>query len=116
MMTTDNEQSFWDWQTAQAFISEDEVKGAQVAWDNRTAHYEAKLADKDAEIAKQVAAIEVLGHMVMEVRHAQEVGAGWYTRGAGGLYQQVRLWLDKADADIKSVEPELLQEDMQDDH
>jgi len=56
------------------------------------------VVDKDAVIAKQAAAIEVLRHTVMEVRHAQNVGAEWYTRGAGGLYQQVRLWLDKADA------------------
>ncbi len=47
--------------------------------------------------------IKILEQTVMEVRHAQQSGARWYTKGDDGLFQQVRLHLDRADKSIKSV-------------
>ena len=32
---------------------------------------------------------------LLEIRHAQNAGPGWYTNGEPGLKKQVRLWLDK---------------------
>lgn len=49
--------------------------------------------------------IKVLRQTVMEVRAAQDRGPDWYTRGARGLYAQVRLHLDRASEAIRSVAP-----------
>ena len=56
---TDNEQSFEEWEVdgapSFAYHNSDYITGwgdgGETAWDNRTAHYEAKLAEKDVEIA-----------------------------------------------------------------
>lgn len=40
---------------------------------------------------------------LLEVRHAQEVGANWYTRGASGLYQQVAMWVGKGFAALDAL-------------
>ncbi len=50
--------------------------------------------------------LEVLKQTVYEVDHAQRQGREWYTKGSSGLYQQVRLWLDKSFVAIKSIEGE----------
>ena len=39
--------------------------------------------------------LKIMEQALMEVRHAQEVGANWYTRGESGLYQQVSMWVRK---------------------
>jgi hypothetical protein len=39
--------------------------------------------------------IDVLRQTLLEVAHAQQSGAGWYTKGHNGLYQQVALWVRK---------------------
>lgn len=31
----------------------------------------------------------------LEVAHAQECGPGWYTKGESGMYQQVRMWVER---------------------
>ena len=59
------------------------------------------------ETAELIAVIKVLRQTVMEVRHAQNQGSRWYTKGESGLFQQVRMHLDKADKAIKSIEPSL---------
>jgi len=51
-----------------------------------------------------IEAIKVLDQTVREVRHAQQCGARWYTKGDDGLFQQVRLHLDRADKALKSIE------------
>ena len=77
---------------------------AKKVWNHLMAIIEVNKREEAEKVAELVAVIEVLKHTIREVRHAQESGPGWYTRGAAGLYQQVRMWLDKADAAIKSVE------------
>ena len=49
--------------------------------------------------------IRVLRQTVMEVRHAQNSGPDWYTRGASGLFMQVMTHLDRADEALKSIAP-----------
>jgi hypothetical protein len=51
----------------------------------------------------QKAAIEALEQMILEVRHAQSVGSSWYTKGDSGLYQQVRMWLDKGSKSLTTL-------------
>ncbi len=63
---------------------------------------------KDKEKIKELLeVIRVLRQTVMEVRHAQNQGNSWYTKGEEGLYQQVRLHLDRADRAIESVRLDL---------
>lgn len=40
---------------------------------------------------------------LLEVKHAQEVGANWYTKGSEGLYQQVSMWVRRGMAAIVKV-------------
>ena len=61
----------------------------------------------EVETAKLIAVIKVLRQTVLEVRHAQDQGSRWYTKGDSGLFQQVRLHLNRADVAIKSVESAL---------
>jgi hypothetical protein len=52
--------------------------------------------------------IKVQAQALAEVRHAQDSGSQWYTRGADGLFMQVRMWLDKASeahAKLTSTKP-----------
>lgn len=54
------------------------------------------LADKaDAEIALLRAALKVARQTIIECGHAQECGPSWYTHGESGLYQQVRMWINR---------------------
>lgn len=46
-----------------------------------------------SRIAELEAALRVTHQALLEVRHAQECGPGWYTRGESGLYQQVSMWV-----------------------
>ena len=49
--------------------------------------------------------INILQQAIMEVRHAQHNGSAWYTKGEGGLFQQVSMWVSKGqDAIIKANE------------
>ncbi len=51
--------------------------------------------------------IKVLQQTVMEVKAAQNRGPEWYTKGATGLYSQVRLHIDKAEEALESIKPAL---------
>ena len=63
-------------------------------------HYNAPI-DKNASylINKILGAawpdIKTMQQALLEMKHAQSAGPGWYTRGESGLKQQVRMWLDK---------------------
>jgi hypothetical protein len=37
-----------------------------------------------------------LRQALIEVSHAQQVGANWFTHGADGLYRQVSMWIRHA--------------------
>lgn len=50
-----------------------------------------------------IEALKVVDQFVLEVQHAQEAGARWYTRGENGLRAQIQLWLGKARAAIRAV-------------
>jgi len=52
-------------------------------------------------------AIEVLRQTVMEVHHAQSRGPDWYTRGASGLFSQVRMSLEKSKEALKIMDQTL---------
>ena len=43
-----------------------------------------------------VEALKVVEQARLEVRHAKEVGPGWYTRGEHGMHRQVLMWDGKA--------------------
>lgn len=47
------------------------------------------------EIERLRAALKVTKQAILEFRHAQESGPGWYTRGVAGMYAQVQLWLER---------------------
>jgi len=51
-----------------------------------------------------IESIDTIKQTLLEVKHAQYSGSDWYTRGERGLFQQVRLHLDKADKAIKELE------------
>lgn len=50
---------------------------------------------------------------LLEVQHAQEVGANWYTRGESGLYQQVAMWIRRGVAAINKAVPSESEPDVQ---
>ena len=56
------------------------------------------------QVEKLEAAREVMKQTLLEITHAQQCGPGWYTRGASGLHQQVRMWINKANVAIKKTE------------
>jgi hypothetical protein len=56
-------------------------------------------------LAELHAALPILSQALLEVAHAQECGAQWYTRGADGLYNQVAMWVRKGRAAIAAVQP-----------
>ena len=66
-----------------------------------------------ARIKELEAAIDVLRQAVLEVRHAQNSGPNWYTKGSKGLYMQVSMWLNKADEALKSIDSTNNQQDSQ---
>jgi hypothetical protein len=39
-----------------------------------------------------------------EIQHAQSVGADWYSKGERGLFQQVRMWLQKGREAVARIE------------
>lgn len=47
--------------------------------------------------------LKTIEQTLMEVRHAQEVGADWYTQGRVGLYGQVAMWVRKGFEAINKV-------------
>jgi len=47
--------------------------------------------------------LKILQQTILEVRHAQNNGSDWYTKGDSGLYQQVSLWLDKGQKAINEI-------------
>ena len=62
-----------------------------------------RIDELEIESLKIIKAARVLRQTVMEVRHAQNHGPDWYTRGASGLFMQVMTHLDRADKEIKSI-------------
>ena len=56
------------------------------------------MSDKEIE-----SELKVIRQAILECRHAQQSGAVWYTMGHKGLYQQVRLWLDKATVAVDKI-------------
>ena len=55
----------------------------------------------DAEKVREE--LKTINQAILEVAHAQQSGAEWYTKGSSGLYQQVRLWIGKASDSIKAI-------------
>jgi len=53
------------------------------------------------------AALRAARQALFEVRHAQQCGASWYTRGERGLYDQVAMWVRRG---LEAIAP-LLSED-----
>lgn len=47
------------------------------------------------EVKALVEALKVTRQALMEIRHAQQRGPDWYTRGESGMYRQVSHWLTK---------------------
>lgn len=56
-----------------------------------------------AEIEQLREALKVAQQSLLEFSHAQEQGPRWYTRGEKGMYQQVRLWLDRGLKAVKDA-------------
>jgi hypothetical protein len=58
----------------------------------------------NAGMERAAAPIDVLRQTLLEVAHAQQSGAEWYTKGHNGLYQQIALWVRKGDDAIKDFD------------
>ena len=57
-----------------------------------------------ADCARKDIALRICRQALMEVAHAQQCGPAWYTKGEGGLYSQVRMWVDRG---AKAIRDEL---------
>jgi capsule polysaccharide export protein KpsE/RkpR len=64
---------------------------------------QAKIGEQDARIVALEAALKVCHQALIEVDHAQSVGASWYTKGHAGLYNQVAMWVRKGLEAIAAV-------------
>jgi hypothetical protein len=62
---------------------------------------EAESAEASLRIARE--ALKICKQALAEVRHAQEVGANWYTKTDVGLYMQVSMWVKKGLEAIQST-------------
>lgn len=51
--------------------------------------------DLRAEVERLGEALSVANQALLECKHAQSVGPGWYTRGKAGMYGHVQMWLHK---------------------
>ena len=69
-----------------------------------------KLDDTDYRVEELIACIKVLRQTIMEVNHAQMSGPDWYTKNEKGLFQQVRLHIDRARVALEKVKDILDQE------
>lgn len=49
----------------------------------------------DREKMELVEALKVTRSALMEIRHAQIFGPQRYTKGANGMYMQVRMWMQR---------------------
>lgn len=58
-----------------------------------------------SRIAELEEALRVANQALLEVRHAQECGPEWYTRGASGLRSQVAMWVRRGLDAIAKVKP-----------
>jgi len=56
--------------------------------------------EERAEIIELVA---ILQQTILEVSHAQQCGASWYTKGEKGLYNQVYNWVGKGQSAINRI-------------
>lgn len=54
-----------------------------------------KLEQAEEDKAELLDALHVAQHSLHEVKHAQLVGADWYTRGKSGLYKQVAMQVER---------------------
>ena len=59
--------------------------------------------EAEEKIERLDSVIKVLHQAILEVDHAQQDGASWYTKGSSGLYQQVRLWINKSYEALKTL-------------
>ncbi len=59
-------------------------------------------------MGKKIKAIEeqvkVLRQTLLEVSAAQQCGSRWYTRGEGGLYQQISMWVRRGQDAINEID------------
>lgn len=72
-------------------------------WEELQAHL--KVCNKHP-LPRALNALTVAKQALLEIRHAQDSGAGWYTKGESGLFQQVRMWINKATAAIDKATDE----------
>jgi len=59
--------------------------------------------NEEVKVEDLLKVIRVLRQTVMEVRHAQHNGPGWYTKGSNGLYMQVSMHLDRASEALEPI-------------
>ena len=55
------------------------------------------------EIGELRSALKVAQQTLLEFSHAQECGPGWYTRGEGGMYAQVHMWLRRGLESVRNA-------------
>jgi hypothetical protein len=65
----------------------------------------------DEEIEQLRESIKTMRQALCEVAHAQREGAGWYTRGSSGLYQQVSMWVRRGRDAAEAAEQLINQHD-----
>ena len=69
--------------------------------------YDKEAAKAIRELQEQVKeydkALEILQQTLLEVAHAQQCGAEWYTKGSQGLYSQVSMWVSRGQDAINRI-------------
>lgn len=96
-----------------AFVSDDlrkcQIDGGLLDMHDIVKSALAAIADADMVIVKSERldalehAVRVCSQTMLEVGGAQLRGAGWYTKGASGLYQQVDMHVRRANDAIRAV-------------
>lgn len=76
----------------------------QYELDHRSTSWLIALFQDSLETIEQLeAALKVCQQLILEVSHAQRNGSDWYTRADVGLYQQVSMWIGKAQTAINDT-------------
>lgn len=66
-----------------------DLSACKVGWEARQANIEEQ--------------VKVLQQTLLEVSHAQQCGAEWYTKGEAGLFSQVSMWIRRGQTAIDEI-------------
>ena len=88
---------------AERFRRVKELEKAANIYAQNGADYRRRIAELAADANRVIEQVKVLEQTILEVAHAQQCGADWYTKGENGLYAQVAMWVQRGQTAINEI-------------